>query len=157
MLCLFTWRRRGGLSWGTPLTVVVLLGLLYIPFRGVISERLLQDDRGSAESRMPLMRLAFRIIEDNPVLGVGNNNFAVAMNRYVTSEFRRGFLYTVHNKYMLVWAETGTCGLLAYLAFFLGTVHTVCCPRWPWASRLPYSATWCKWVSKSFAGAQSCS
>jgi putative inorganic carbon (HCO3(-)) transporter len=124
MLCLFTWRRRGGLSWAAPVAVVVMLALLYIPFQGVISERLLRDDRGSAESRMPLMRLAFRIIEDNPVLGVGNNNFPVVMNRYATSEFRRGFFYTVHNKYMLVWAETGTFGLLAYLAFLLGTVHT---------------------------------
>jgi O-antigen ligase len=45
------------------------------------------------------------------------------MNRYVTSEFRQGFLYTVHNKYMLVWAEIGTFGLLAYLAFLFGTLR----------------------------------
>jgi putative inorganic carbon (HCO3(-)) transporter len=123
MLCVFACYRRR-LSLGVPIAVIVVLALLYVPFRSAISDRLLGEDSGSAESRIPLMKLAFRIIEDNPVLGVGCNNFPLVMNRYVTSDFRRQFLYTVHNKYMLVWAETGTCGLLAYLAFFLGTLRT---------------------------------
>jgi O-antigen ligase len=46
------------------------------------------------------------------------------MGDYVTSELRNGFLYTVHNKYLLVWAEIGPGGLLAYLAFLLGLVRT---------------------------------
>jgi O-antigen ligase len=69
------------------------------------------------------MNLAFRIIADNPVLGVGSNNFSATMDGYLTSEFRRGFLYTVHNKYLLVWAEIGFAGLLAYLAFLFGAVR----------------------------------
>jgi O-antigen ligase len=69
------------------------------------------------------MKLAFRIIEDNPVLGVGSNNFSVVMDRYLIPELRSGFVFAVHNKYLLVWAETGTLGLLAYLAFLLGTLR----------------------------------
>src|SRR5436309_11220479 len=40
---------------------LLLLTLLYLPFHSAISARLFGDDRGSAESRIPLMHLAFRI------------------------------------------------------------------------------------------------
>lgn len=122
MVFLFAWRRRS-LPLAVPAAVIVILALLYLPFQGAISDRLFGDDRGSAESRITLMNLAFRIIEDNPVLGVGSNNFSVVMNRYLTSEFRRGFLYVVHNKYLLVWSEMGLGGLVAYLVFLLGTLR----------------------------------
>lgn len=121
---LFFFARRTRLfSWKAPVAGALVLVLLYIPFHGLVSERLFGDDKGAAVSRIPLMRLAYRVIEDNPVLGVGSNNFPVVMNHYITSEFRSGFLYAVHNKYLLVWAETGILGLLAYLAFLLGTLR----------------------------------
>ncbi len=122
LLCFVTWRRRG-LSLKGPIAVLVLLALLYVPFHSLIGERLFGDDRGSAESRIPLMNLAFRIVEDHPILGVGVNNFTVAMGPYLTSEFREKFLFAVHNKYLLVVAETGIGGLIAFLAFFVGTAR----------------------------------
>lgn len=122
LLCFVTWRRRG-LSLKAPIVALLLLALLYVPFHSVIGARLFGDDRGSAESRIPLMNLAFRISEDHPLLGVGVNNFSVAMGPYLTSEFREGFLYAVHNKYLLVLTETGIGGLIAFVAFFVGTVR----------------------------------
>lgn len=116
------WRHRG-LSLKMPLAAAALSLLLYLPFHSLISARVFGDDKGSAESRIPLMHLAFRIVEANPVLGVGANNFTVVMNRYLSPEFREGFLFAVHNKYLLVLAETGAIGLLAFLAFLLGTVR----------------------------------
>ena len=116
------WRRRG-LSLKMPLVTAGLFLVLYWPFHNLISARVFGDDKGSAESRVPLMNLAFRIVEANPVLGVGANNFTVVMNRYLSPEFREGFLFAVHNKYLLVLAETGAIGLLAFLAFLLGTVR----------------------------------
>ena len=122
LLCLVTWRRRG-LSLKAPIAVLVLVALLYVPFHSLIGARLFGDDKGSAESRIPLMNLAFRITEDHPLLGVGANNFTVAMGPYLTSEFREGFLFAVHNKYLLVLTETGIGGLITFLAFFVGTVR----------------------------------
>ena len=122
LLCLVTWHRRG-LSLKAPIAVLVLLALLYVPFHSLVGARLFGDDRGSAESRIPLMNLAFRITEDHPLLGVGANNFTVAMGPYLTSEFRQAFLFAVHNKYLLVLAETGIGGLIAFLAFFTGTMR----------------------------------
>jgi O-antigen ligase len=106
-----------------PLAAAALSLVLFLPFHRLISARLFGDDKGSAESRVPLMHLAFRIVKDNPVLGVGANNFTVVMNRYLSPEFREGFLFAVHNKYLLVLAETGAIGLLGFLAFLLGTVR----------------------------------
>jgi len=122
LVCFVIWRRRG-LSLKAPIAVLLLLVLLYVPFHSLIGARLFGDDRGSAESRIPLMSLAFRIAEDHPLLGVGTNNFTVAMGPYLTSEFRERFLFAVHNKYLLVLAETGMGGLTAFLAFFVGMVR----------------------------------
>ena len=122
LLGLAIWHQRG-LSWKMPIAAVVLLTFLYLPFHAAVSTRLLGDDQGSAESRVPLMHLAFRMIAANPLLGVGANNFTVAMNRCLTPEFRQGFLFAVHNKYLLVMAETGLGGFLALVAFLLGTVR----------------------------------
>jgi putative inorganic carbon (HCO3(-)) transporter len=122
LLCFLAWR-RSRFSLKVPIAAIMILAMLYLPFQTAISERLLGDDKGSAQSRIPLMMLAFRIVKDNPVLGVGSNNFQLVMDRYLTSEFRQGFRYAVHNKYLLVLAETGIGGLLAYLAFLLGTLR----------------------------------
>jgi O-antigen ligase len=114
-------RKRISLKPLIPFAAIVLF--LYLPFHSEINNRLISDDKGSAESRVPLMNLAFRMIADNPILGVGANNFSAAMVDYLTPEFRKGFLYTVHNKYLLVWSEIGPGGLLAYLAFFIGILR----------------------------------
>lgn len=94
---------------------IVLAGL-YIP--NPVSDRFTGNDNGSAYSRIPLMHLAENIIAANPVLGVGANNFAAVMEHYEGSEFRHAWIYTVHNQFLLVWSETGTIGLIAYLWIF---------------------------------------
>jgi len=83
-----------------------------------VSERLTSPDNGSAESRIPLMHLAFDMISAHPVLGVGANNFADVMESYAGPEFRYAWIYTVHNQFLLVFAETGIVGLLTYLSIY---------------------------------------
>jgi putative inorganic carbon (HCO3(-)) transporter len=122
VLCLLAWR-RGWLSPTLPIIVVILALILFLPLQDVISPRLFGDDSGAAQSRIPLMGLAFRMIQDNPVLGVGANNFAIMIERYATSEFSSDWLYTVHNQYLLVWAETGTVGLVALLWLLLAILR----------------------------------
>jgi putative inorganic carbon (hco3(-)) transporter len=116
------WRRNRG-SLKAPIVTLAILLISYLPLHKAVEGRLLADDNGSAESRIPLMNLAFRIIADHPIFGVGSNNFSTAMDGYVTREFQTGFLYTVHNKYLLVWTEVGAVGLLAYLAFLFGVLR----------------------------------
>ena len=107
--------RRGWASASMPSLLVVLGLLLAIAFSDEILSRVAQFDNPSAQARFPLMDLAFRMIGDNPFLGVGANNFAATMNRYLTVDFSTDWIFTVHNKYLLVWAETGLASLVAFL------------------------------------------
>src|SRR5260370_19054525 len=86
VICFVIGRQRGT-SLKAPIAILVILAALYVPFGGSISARLFGDDRGAAESPLPLDELAFRIIGANPLLGVGPNNFTVAMDQYAPSEF----------------------------------------------------------------------
>jgi len=93
-------------------------GILGAAFLGEpIYERLTGMRTNAAMARIPLMQIAFRMIEDHPLLGVGANNYAINIRRYLTPEISRSFLYVVHNKYLLVWAETGLGGILAFVSF----------------------------------------
>jgi len=122
LLYVSLWRQNRP-SLKIPIVAIAILLISYLPFRNAVEDRLLADDNGSAQSRLPLMNLAFRMISDHPLLGVGSNNFSTVMEGYVTRELQRGFLYTVHNKYLLVWTEVGVGGLLAYLAFLFGVLR----------------------------------
>jgi O-antigen ligase len=112
--------RRGYISLKGPLLLGLALMLLALPFLSIVSDRLLGDDQGSARSRVPLAILAYRVIEDYPWLGLGPNNFALIEKTYMTSEFAGEWFFIVHNKYLLVWAETGIAALLVFL-WFLGS------------------------------------
>jgi putative inorganic carbon (hco3(-)) transporter len=123
-----------GLTWvdgRLSLKAIMPLGplLALIPFlvQGGALARVLGDDKNSAYARLPLMDLALRVIRDHPLLGAGTNNFATVIKTYVTPEFGRAWVYTVHNHYLLVWAETGLAGLLTFLwAISLAVIRGYC-------------------------------
>lgn len=122
ILVMLAWH-RGWLSLAVPLALAAVAILLSILFKDIIVARLIGDDSGSAYSRVPLMQIAFRMIKDYPLLGVGSNNFAVTVKQYVTAEFSSEWIFTVHNKYLLVWAETGIGALVAFVWFLMTTIH----------------------------------
>ena len=122
------------------LVPILLIGAcLALPLIGEIAARLARDDEGSAESRLPLVALATDIAIDHPLLGVGPNNFVPIMHSYATVEFTGAWLRAVHNKYMLVWSETGTVGLLLFLlslAYTLRLAFPIAAARHPILSPL---------------------
>jgi O-antigen ligase len=122
-LLLFGAWRRGWLSIKVPLLSLLAAILLLLAFQGTVAARLLGDDRGAAAGRVPLMYLAFRIIEDHPALGIGANNFALVMRQYQTLDSDRWWIYIVHNNYLLIWSEKGLIGLLSYLGFLAVTIR----------------------------------
>ncbi len=112
-----------------------LLVALYFAYP-TIEKRFTHSDYKSSASRAPLNRAAWSIIEQFPVAGVGLNNFAESFKVYDTtghSRIFRGYRHVVHNLYLWIWAETGTIGLIAYLAPFLVTIFVAwrCAPRAP--------------------------
>jgi O-antigen ligase len=103
----------------------LLISILFAVFSVPIIARLSQDDRGAAYSRVPLMKLAFEMIQKHPLIGVGANNFGIVLPQYLSSELRGEWLYIVHNQYLLTFAETGLIGLVFFL-LILGKVFLTC-------------------------------
>jgi O-antigen ligase len=111
-------------------TFVAIGVMVAIPFLGTVEARLFGDDHGSATGRMPLNQLALTMIQDHPFSGVGANNFATAVDSYLAHGFPSdGWLYVVHNTYLLVAAETGVVGLAALL-WLLFAIITQAKARW---------------------------
>ena len=112
-------------QWISLKVPLMLLGVMSIPL-ALLSQtillRLTADDNNSALSRIPLMQLAFTMIQDNIWLGVGANNFASRIDDYLRGDTALEWIFTVHNKYLLVWAENGLFALLAFSAFLLITI-----------------------------------
>jgi O-antigen ligase len=124
LFLLFAWYRRLVSIW-MPAACVLSLVLVGIVFHESIAGRLLGDDEGSAEARIPLIHLALDMIGEHPVTGVGTNNASVAGLQYVAQpDFRSEWFYTIHNKYLLEWVELGVLGLAAFLWFLLSTIRS---------------------------------
>ncbi len=118
----FALRRR----WLPPITVVGLVVgaiLVVLVFQDLILTRLTASDDGAAFARWPLMKIAAGMIADQPLLGVGANNFALNIGEYAVGPLAAEWLSTVHNRYLLLWAESGFFALLFYLAFLATTVR----------------------------------
>jgi O-antigen ligase len=114
VICAYRSKRIAG--WPLALGSAVVLGLVAV-FQDRIINRLITDDRGSASARGPLNQIAFDMIWEYPIFGVGINNFLSTLPAYLTPEFRNAWISTVHNRYLLMWSETGLGGLLAFMAF----------------------------------------
>lgn len=111
---------RRGMARGVSARAVVAMlaaALVLVPTARLIETRLTADDQGSAASRVPLIQLAGRMIEDHPLLGVGANNFTVRIPEYAGPQFSSDWLRTVHNKWLLTWTDAGIGALLTLLAF----------------------------------------
>jgi putative inorganic carbon (HCO3(-)) transporter len=120
IVCVALWR-RGRLSRVVPWLAGPVVAVSLI-FHDSIAARLTGDDYGAAHARVPLMATAFRIIGDHPMLGVGVNNYTAALPDYAPRH-QDEFLYTVHNQYLLVWAETGLAGLAVFMWFLITTIR----------------------------------
>jgi len=124
LFCLLAWY-RGRISGWLPLSLAFAVLVIGGIFHNSIIDRLVNDDQGSAQSRVALAESAWRMIADHPALGVGVNNSTVVGARYaMRPEYRQDWFYTTHNKYLLEWEELGVLGLGAFLWFLLSTLRT---------------------------------
>ncbi len=90
------------------------------PWLFVLQERVLHDDRGSAASRLHMSQIAWELIRDRGLFGVGAGNAHVALQEYATqSPYRSEWFYLTHCKYLIVWAETGVLGLAIFVGMLV--------------------------------------
>jgi O-antigen ligase len=122
IVLLVSWRKRW-LSPGAVLAVIAGTGIVVVLMGTLVASRLSTNDDGAARSRIPLMQLTETVIEDHPWLGVGENNFPLVIPDYAGPEYTGDFLYSTHNKYLLVWAEGGIGALVGLVWFLVATVR----------------------------------
>ena len=117
--------RRRAIVWPRVAALMVAASIAVVAMLPVINARLSGDNIGDYNERATLMRQARRMIADNPILGVGAGAYGTVLRNYVLPEERRTWLFTVHNAYLLTWAETGLLGLTGLvLLFALGLRQT---------------------------------
>lgn len=76
---------------------------------------------GSGAGRLELMDHAFQMIRTHPFFGVGLNHFTAEMiDQGVKPEFR-GFIYPVHNTFLLMFSELGIPATTLFI-FFIGII-----------------------------------
>lgn len=114
---------RGWISARLPFVCACVALVGVIVFHDSITNRVFGDDEGSAHGRIPLYQMAWAMICDHPITGVGINNCAASAGEYATRPEMRGeWFWTIHNRYLLEWVETGVFGLVMYLVFLVSTV-----------------------------------
>lgn len=109
-------RRRALLPTWLP-TAGLVLGVLCLPlFALAMDTRLSTGDAGSSSVRPVHYQLAGEIIARQPLLGVGANNFAAVLPEHAGPRYSQEWLYTIHNKFLLIWAESGVLALIGFVA-----------------------------------------
>ncbi|BAV64972.1 O-antigen ligase family protein [Sphingobium cloacae] len=93
-----------------------------------IVRRFTQSDPGAVDFRWEWMGVAWGMVKDHPLLGVGLNSFVYHLPGRTEYGGAEGLTRTfganwpvVHDIYLLIWAEQGTIGLACFLAM-LATV-----------------------------------
>jgi len=110
-------RRLAPLFVGLALPALVLLPLLWL--------RTHQNTEGAYEERVNLTHVAWQMYSEHPVLGVGPGNYDSVKREFLPDDWS-GWLYRVHNRYLLVLAETGSLGLGTLLILYIMIFTRVC-------------------------------
>ena len=122
---------------GRLLRAFAVLASLAVIFPFVAPQEVLErlqtigdSKEASVNARYTAWGVAFEMIEDNPVWGVGLRNFQSRYLDYAEVIPGRGTTtYVAHNSYLQIWAESGSLAFLVYLAM-IGSVFFACRRVW---------------------------
>ena len=106
------------LAFSIIFSVVLIGGLFYPQFLergGVVSYGTTNEE--AVADRLLYQNIAVEIIKQKPLLGVGYQNFVLAMDDFSPKQLKPYQYQPVHNIYLLVGAETGLLGLSVFLMF----------------------------------------
>jgi len=120
---MFMWRLMSFRTMSKFFAATLIFAGIIAAFGPVIIGRITSYDLGSARTRITTAKVAWNIIQDHPVLGVGINNYGTALEKYWDAEDPFTRKAAVHNTYLLYMAEIGVPGFIVYLwlliAFFI--------------------------------------
>jgi O-antigen ligase len=116
--------RRRFISARHVIVPLLAIAALVLAYSGQIRSRL-EEGRDNLVARQGLNMVALNMILDNPLLGVGINTYHEQMDAYTPNTMPHKFRYIVHNKFLLLWAETGAIGLLGFLFVWVAAITQV--------------------------------
>ena len=96
-------------------SVLLVVVLLVVGFARDTIARRLDEGMNNVVARVELLHAAANMVAESPVVGIGINTYGKRMDEFAPKRKIHEFRSLVHNKYMYVWAETGTLGLLSFL------------------------------------------
>ena len=99
------------------------LGILALGNQVVLSDDVAKEISGllnlessSYTARAEFMRCAVEIVKDHPIIGAGAGGWEALYRQYQNYSY---WTTETHSHFLQVWVETGTVGLLAFLAMWL--------------------------------------
>lgn len=108
--------KKKHILYSTVLVVLTVTGIAFTLSTGELEDTLL---RNTYSYRLQSFRLAIDMTLDQPLTGVGLNNYLIAGPSYGMSEEEILFGRPVHNQFLLISAETGLIGL-SFFVLLLG-------------------------------------
>jgi probable O-glycosylation ligase (exosortase A-associated) len=121
---------RSGKLFRALLVLLALAALFPLVAPAEVLERLstISDPtkESSANARLIAWATAGRMIQDNPIWGVGMRNFQPRFLEYSVLPPAAGqTTYVAHNSYLQIWAESGTPAFAVYMALLV-SVFVLC-------------------------------
>jgi putative inorganic carbon (hco3(-)) transporter len=119
-------RHKAGAFFGLVLVIIVVLSALpdaYWTRMGTIETYEEEEDK-SALGRLHFWRVAHRMANENPLLGVGYTAYNLSYDRYDFSGGAYGTQRSVHSSFLGVLAELGYVGAFLFAAIFLGALRS---------------------------------
>jgi O-antigen ligase len=119
-----------GARWrGRLLALVVVLAFIGVGYFNYVASPAIRSHVstvGSGTGRLDLWTVAWRMVEQEPIRGVGAGNFPVSSVHYLLepgaiarSDYIVGSPKVAHNTYLELWAELGLVGLIMFV-FVIG-------------------------------------
>ena len=99
-------------------SLVAVLAIPALALLPILWLRTHQNNEGAYEERMNLTHVAWQMYEAHPALGVGLGTYDSVKREFLPDDWK-GWLYTVHNRYLLLMAETGSIGLGSLLIVYM--------------------------------------
>jgi O-antigen ligase len=124
-----------GTKWRARIFVIAIVlgfvGLGYFEYVASPDVRAHVSTVGSGTGRLDLWTVGWRMVEANPVVGVGAGNFPVSSVHYLLQpgaiergDFFVGTPKVTHNSYLEVWAELGIVGLVLFVTILAFCVRS---------------------------------
>jgi O-antigen ligase len=119
----FAGSRRGLVGRKSLIMILVSLTIPIVALSGLIAVRLGADPQGAYDERAALMRMGMNVFKHFPIFGCGAGAYGFVFRHFLPPGTEDGWLFIVHNRYVLIAAEMGIIGLAAFVFFLVTAVR----------------------------------